>query len=129
MEKKGQERKRKKRGMQFIPYDYEAAYNKAIADLNEWFVEQMFSHGKKMVYALKEITAGEQFEIEIYPQFRKMDDVPKEGQRIVKDNSRAQKNLNDKNARKYVERLINQNFGDRYIWLTLTYDVNPLFIL
>ena len=44
-----QERKRKKRGMQFIPYDYEAAYNKAIADLNEWFVEQMFSHGKKMV--------------------------------------------------------------------------------
>ena len=94
--------------MQFIPYDYEAAYNKAIADLNEWFVEQMFSHGKKMVYALKEITAGEQFEIEIYPQFRKMDDVPKEGQRIVKDNSRAQKNLNDKNARKYVERLINQ---------------------
>ena len=83
MERKGQERKRKKRGMQFIPYDYEAAYNKAIADLNEWFVEQMFSHGKKMVYALKEITAGEQFEIEIYPQFRKMDDVPKEGQRVV----------------------------------------------
>ena len=122
MERKGQERKRKKRGMQFIPYDYEAAYNKTIADLNEWFVEQMFSHGKKMVYALKEITAGEQFEIEIYPQFRKMDDVPKEGQRIVKDNSKAQKNLNDKNARKYVERLINQNFGDRDIWLTLTYD-------
>ena len=47
MERKGQERKRKKRGMQFIPYDYEAAYNKAIADLNEWFVEQMFSTGKK----------------------------------------------------------------------------------
>ena len=72
MEKKGQERKRTRRGMQFIPYDYEAAYNKAIADLNEWFVKQLFSHGKKMVYALKEITAGEQFEIEIYPQFRKI---------------------------------------------------------
>jgi len=122
MERKGQERKRKKRGMQFIPYDYEAAYNKDVADLNEWFVEQMFSHGKKMVYALKEITAGEQFEIEIYPQFRKMDDVPKEGQRTARDNSRAQKNLNDKNARKYVERLINQNFGSCDIWLTLTYD-------
>ncbi len=126
MEKKEQERKRKKRGMQFIPYDYEAAYNKAIADLNEWFVEQMFSHGKKTVYALKEITAGEQFEIEIYPQFRKMDDVPKEGQRVVKDNSRAQKNLNDKNARKYLERLINENFNNRDIWLTLTYDDDHL---
>ena len=122
MEKKGQERKRKKRGMQFIPYYYEAAYNKSIEFMHEWILENMFSHGRKMVYALKEITAGEQFEIEIYPQFRKMDDVPKEGQRIVKDNSRAQKNLNDKNARKYVERLINQNFGDRDIWLTLTYD-------
>jgi len=31
MERKGQERKRKKRGMQFIPYDYEAAYNKSIS--------------------------------------------------------------------------------------------------
>lgn len=126
MEKKGQERKRKKRGMQFIPYDYEAAYNKSIEFMHEWILENMFSHGRKMVYALKEITAGEQFEIEIYPQFRKMDDVPKEGQRVVKDNSKAQKNLNDKNARKYVERLINQNFGDRDIWLTLTYDDDHL---
>ena len=50
----------------------------------------------------------------------------KEGQRVVKDNSKAQKNLNDKNARKYVERLINQNFGDRDIWLTLTYDDDHL---
>ena len=126
MEKKGQERKRKKRGMQFIPYDYEAAYSKSIEFMHEWILENMFSHGRKMVYALKEITAGEQFEIEIYPQFRKMDEVPKEGQRIVKDNSKAQKNLNDKNARKYVERLINQNFGDRDIWLTLTYDDDHL---
>lgn len=113
---------KRKRGMQFIPYDYEAAYNKALEDMHEWFVEQMFQHGKKVVYALKEITAGDQFEIEIYPQFRKMEDVPKEGQRIKRDNSKAQKNLNDKNARKYVERLINENFTDRDIWLTLTYD-------
>lgn len=119
MEQKG---KKKKRGIQFIPYDYEAAYNKSIEFMHEWILENMFSHGKKMVYALKEITAGEQFEIEIYPQFRKMDDVPKEGQRVVKDNSKAQKNLNDKNARKYVERKINQNFGNKDIWMTMTYD-------
>lgn len=117
-----QERKKKKRGIRFVAYDYEAAYNKAIADLNEWFVKNAFIHRKKVVYVLKEITAGEQFEIEIYPQFRSMDEVPKEGQRVIRDNSRAQKNLNDKNARKYVERLINENFDDRDIWLTLTYD-------
>lgn len=111
-----------RRGRQFVPYDYEAAYNKAIEDMHEWFREQMFKNRKKIVYALKEITAGDQFEIEIYPQFKSMDEVPEAGRRIKKDNSKAQKNLNDKNARKYVERLINQNFTNRDIWMTLTYD-------
>lgn len=115
--------KGKRRGAQgFIPYDYEPAYNKALEDMHEWFIEQMFKGRKKVVYALKEITAGEQLEIDIYPQFRSMDEVPEEGRRIKKDNNKAQKNLNDKNARKYVERLINHNFGDRDIWITLTYD-------
>lgn len=112
----------RKKGMQFIPYDYEAAYNKALEDMHEWFIENLFQHRKKVVYALKEITAGDQFEIEIYPQFRSMDEVPPEGRTIKKDNNKAQKNLNDKNARKYVERLINENFSDRDIWMTLTYD-------
>lgn len=112
--------KQKKRGMTFIPYDYEAAFNKSIEDLHEYFVEQMLKNRYKCVYALKEITAGEQFEIEIYPEFKTMDDVPAEG-KVKRDNSIAQKNLNDKNARKYVERLLNENFGDTDIWITLTY--------
>ena len=112
----------RKKGMQFIPYDYEAAYNKSLEEMHEWFIENLFQHRKKVVYALKEITAGDQFEIEIYPQFRSMDEVPPEGRTIKKDNNKAQKNLNDKNARKYVERLINENFSDRDIWMTLTYD-------
>ena len=53
----------RKRGMQFIPYDYEAAYNKAMEDMHEWFIENLFQHRKKVIYALKEITAGDQFEI------------------------------------------------------------------
>ena len=56
----------RKRGMQYIPYDYEAAYNKAMEDMHEWFIENLFQHRKKVIYALKEITAGDQFEIEIY---------------------------------------------------------------
>ena len=51
--------------MTFIPYDYEAAYNKSLEDMHEFFVEQMFKQGKKVVYALKEIRAGDQFEVEI----------------------------------------------------------------
>lgn len=36
---------KRKKGMTFIPYDYEAAYNKSLEDMNEFFVEQMFKHG------------------------------------------------------------------------------------
>ena len=42
------------------------------------------------------------FEIEIYPQFRSMDEVPPEGRTIKKDNNKAQKNLNDKNCLLYT---------------------------
>lgn len=111
----------KKRRRGFIEYDYEAAFNESIENLHEFFVDQMLKQRYKCVYALKEITAGKQLEIEIYPEFHKMDDVPENG-RIKKDNSTAQKNLNDKNARKYVERMINNNFTDSDIWATLTYE-------
>lgn len=115
-------RVRRKKNKQFIPYDYEAAYSKKLEELNEFFVEQMLKRETKVIYALKEIRAGDQFEIEIYPQFRKMEDVPAEGRRIQKDNDKAQKKLNDKNARKYLTRLINENFTTKDMWLTLTYD-------
>lgn len=116
---------RKKR-MQYIPYDYESAYTSNLEMLHEWFISNLLKHRKKAVYALKEISAGDQFEVEIYPQFRSMDDVPPEGRGIKKDNSKAQRNLNDKNARKYVERLINENFDNEDIWITLTYDNDHL---
>lgn len=120
--KKGQKRSRRKNGNIFISYDYEAAYHQQAEKLNEWFLEQMSRQGKYVTYALKEIMSGEQFEIEIYPQFKNMEEVPLEGRRIRKDNSSAQRNLNEKNARKYLERLINANFTNRDIWITLTYD-------
>lgn len=115
-------RSRRKRGIAYIQYDYEAAYDKQLEQLHEMFVEQLFRHNKKVVYALKEIRAGDQLELEIYPQFKNMDEVPPDGRKTKKDNSAAQRNLNDKNARKYVERLINANFTDNDLWLTLTYD-------
>lgn len=111
---------KRKRGMNYIEYDYEAAFDKNIDDLHEWFTEQLLKNSYKCVYACKEITAGQQFEIEIYPEFKRLSDAPGAGKK--KDNSKAQKNLNDINARKYVTRLINENFpDDRGFWITLTY--------
>ena len=114
-------RAKRKKGIQYIWYDYEEAYNKSLEDMNEFFIRNMFKRGKKVVYALKEIKAGEQFEVEIYPQFKNFDDIPEKG-RVKKSNKKAQRNLNDKNARKYLERVINKNFNNDDIWITLTYD-------
>lgn len=111
--------KKKKKGMVFVPYDYEAVFQKSIHDLHEYFIEQMLQHRYKCVYALKEIRSGQQFEMEIYPEFKKMDEVPPEGRK--RDNSKAQKNLNDKNAKKYLVRIINENFTNEDIWATFTY--------
>lgn len=110
---------KKKRGMVFVPYDYETVFRKNIEDLHELFVEEMLKYRYRCVYALKEIISGKQFEIEIYPEFKKMDDVPAEGRK--RDNSKAQKNLNNKNAVKYLIRLINENFSEKDVWGTFTY--------
>ena len=113
---------KRKRKVQYVSFDYEAAFNKSIDVINEFFIEQMAKNRRSLVYALKEVRAGEQLDVEIYPQFKNMDAVPESGRTVKKDNSQAQRNLNDKNARKYVERLINENFSSRDIWITLTYD-------
>lgn len=112
--------KREKKRNEWIPYDYEAAFRQSLEDIDEFFVKALVAHNRKMIYALKEIIAGNQLEIEIYPEFIKVEDIP-EGGRIKKDNSAAQRKLNDKNSRKYLERLINENFNRDGIWITLTY--------
>ena len=91
--------------MNYKDYDYESAYTREIENISEAEAERILKGGGKL-YALKEIRSGDQLEIEIYPRWGKTE-IPPEGRRMVKDNSKAKRNLNDKNAKKYVERLIN----------------------
>lgn len=113
--------KKRKKYSKYIDYDYEKAYMANIEMLHESFIDNILNNKNRCVYATKEITSGEQFEVEIYPEFtrKQRELVPKEG--LKKDNSKAQKNLNDKNARKYLTRLLNTNFSTNDIWITLTY--------
>lgn len=72
-----------------------------------------------MIYREKKIYSGNILEVEIYPislQERKKERKKKERESLQK-----QKNLNDKNARKHVTRLINNNFTDLDLAITLTY--------
>ena len=110
--------------MHWINYDYEAAYVDEIR--NKEKEEEIRRIPAGSVYALKEIRSGTQLELEIYPEFRRMSEVPPEGRKPKRDNSQAQRDLNEKNARKNLERIINTNFGEGDLWITLTYDADHL---
>lgn len=111
-----------RRSKKYIEYDYEAAYDRQLHSLEEANLQRMLQEGKvKSIYATKEIRAGEQLEVEIYPEFStsQRSEIPKEG---LKDKRRqAQRNLNEKNSRKECGRLIIENFDDEDIWATFTY--------
>lgn len=72
-----------------------------------------------MIYREKKIYSGNMLEVEIYPitlQERKQNRRKKKKQSLPK-----QKNLNDKNAKKHLIRLINTNFTDKDLSVTLSY--------
>lgn len=103
-----------RKGMRPIPYDYEAAFHTNADMLDEYFLEQIAKKNRKGLYACREVYAGTQLELEIYPEFFRKGDIPEGGLR--KNNKKAQDSLNDRNARKRLERLINCNFTSNDIW-------------
>lgn len=70
-------------------------------------------------YRVKTIKSGEMLECEIYPIWK-----TNKGKRKnrCKPSRKAQKNLNDKNTKKNIIRLVNTNFSKKDIWATFTYD-------
>ncbi|MDE6314046.1 MAG: hypothetical protein K2M46_10615 [Lachnospiraceae bacterium] len=116
--------KGRKRKGKIVDYDYEEQINQSLENIHEWFIEELLKGRVKSIYALKEIKAGEQLEVEIYPQFTRQT-LPK-GWKIRKKDLQAKRNLNEKNARTYLERLILTNFNENGLWITLTYDNDHL---
>lgn len=75
-------------------------------------------------YRTKTIKSGDVVECEVYPIWNSkasLSRAPKS-----KKSRPSQKNLNDKNALKYVIRLVNANFTDKDIWGTFTYETRKL---
>ena len=77
-----------------------------------------------MPYREKKIYSGNILEIEIYP-ISKIERKQKRKKK-EKESQRKQKNLNDKNAKKHLIRLLNTNFTDKDLSVTLTYDKENL---
>ena len=105
-------------------YDYENFYDTPISTLEDKEIESLL---KQSIighsYVAKTIRHGNQFDVELYPLFSKQD-----FQRWKpKKTKKAQRNLNEKNARKRLIRLINENFtiDDWAIHLTYSNQNRP----
>lgn len=105
----------------FDDYDFEEAYQKAIDDLEQDQADRYLKEKKAgIAYQTKTTKAGEQLEADIYPVFGGKKDAPRTPKR---NKSRpAQKNLNSKRAKRYLNNLVSANFGRGDLWCTFTYD-------
>lgn len=104
----------------YLDYEYEKLYQEDLEKSGDVLIEHALKDKKRSNYATKEIYAGEQLEVEIYPEFRNSE--AKELPRETRKRNKAQTNLNDKNARKEFLRLANHNFNNGDFWITFTYD-------
>ena len=105
-------------------YDYESLYDTPINQLEEKEIENLLkTYSIDHHYVAKTIRHGNQFDVELYPLFSKQD-----FQRWkTKKTKKAQRNLNEKNAKKRLIRLINENFtiDDWAIHLTYSNQNRP----
>lgn len=111
-------------------YDYEEAFKKYIDDTEEERLEKLLKEGKvnclyrtattKCTNIKSQTTL---LEAQIYPSYPRLSDMPKTKKR---PSSKAQRNLNDKNARRYLIRLANINFGKGDLWCTFGWNDDKL---
>lgn len=110
---------RKKRT--FDNYDYEEAYKRQIEDLEEWEMERLLKERKvNSLYRTTTTKAGKQIEVDIYPSFARQSDAPRTKRR--RESRPAQKNLNERRARRHLNNLAAANFGAGDLWGTFGYD-------
>lgn len=101
-------------------YDYESAFCNDLKELGDIFIEEMMRNKVGIHYATKTIKSGKVLEVEIYPVFKSAKDIPLP--KVKLGGRKAQNDLNDRNSRKRLVRVINCNFGEGDYWMTLTYD-------
>ena len=97
-------------------YDYEEVYTKQIKNLEEY---EDLRTNKNYVYIVKTITSGKYVEKEIYPLWKCKGNSPR-GEKKKETNEKMKK-LNKKNKAKETTRLVNTNFTEKDLYVTLTY--------
>ncbi|OUC52461.1 hypothetical protein B7939_00620 [Eggerthia catenaformis] len=112
---------KKKINKNYVNYDVEKTFTNDLFDIDEIKIDELLKQGKiQSIYAIKTIKSGKITEIEIYPEFSRSS--LRKHKEVKRKNNQHQNNLNDKNSKKKLQRLINCNFSKNDIWATLTYD-------
>ncbi len=97
-------------------YSYEEIYDQQIKNLEEF---ENLRIDKNYVYIVKTITSGKIVEKEIYPIWKWKSNSPRGEKK--KTSSEKMEKLNKKNKAKNTVRLVNTNFTERDLYITLTY--------
>ena len=108
-----------------MPYSsehYLDIYDKAYEDSKEERIESLRNRDI-LIYRVKTIKSGKMLECEIYPVWKSKGEAVRAKKEM--ESRKAQKNLNDKNAKKIIIRKINSNFTEEDIMATLTYEGSP----
>lgn len=117
--------KKNQGGLKGMPYSseyYLDIFDKAYEDSKEEKFESLRSKDI-FVYRVKTIKSGKMLESEIYPVWKSKGEATKA--KKASETREAQKNLNDKNAKKNIIRKINTNFTDEDLAIDLTYKGTP----
>ncbi len=108
-------------------YDYEEAYKKQCDQLEEWELERLIKEKRvNCIYRTTTTKSENQkggsilLEAQVYPSFLTRGEMPKTKRK--RETRPSQKNLNDKNSKRYLIRLANINFGEGDIWGTFGWD-------
>lgn len=129
--KRGLDRAARKRYREEHPEsDYEKQTEEQRERLREWELERLLREGKidgiyrtSTYKARNKKTGHEILESCIYPAFARPADVPRKPK--SRASKQSQRNLNDKNARRNLTRLININFGPGDLWCTFGWKDKP----
>ena len=104
-------------------YDYEETYQEQVERLEEFELERLIK--EQRVDCLYRTTTTQSpnlsngtvlLESQVYPSFYRKSDMPVT--RKGRETKPSQKDLNDRNSKRYMVRLANINFGKGDIWAT-----------
>lgn len=111
---------RKKIRRLYEDYDYEEVYSNQIKNLEEY---EDLRTNKNYVYIVKTITSGKYVEKEIYPLWKCKGNSPRG--KSQKETNEKMKKHNKINKAKETTRLVNTNFTEEDLYITLSYKGKP----